>query len=138
MHGELARMIEPGLCSATVVAERCRRDAKLVGEVSQQRFRYFFANAQAEARMTKQAELDCNAETIAAAAPMGCQVEISGRQGVVPNNLSFAFRHAKDPPTLVVSEQLPSCHASLPSEAKGKSLYPARIPRRDRPAGLSQ
>ena len=131
-------MIEPGLGSATVVAERCRRDANLVGEISQQRFRHFFANAQAEARMTKQAELDCNAETIAAAVPMGCQVEISGRQGVVPNNLSFAFRHAKDPPTLVVSEQLPPCHASLPSEAKGKSLYPARIPRRDRPAGLSQ
>ncbi len=43
MHGELARMIEPGLCSVPVVAERCRRDAKLMGEVSQQRFRYFFA-----------------------------------------------------------------------------------------------
>jgi hypothetical protein len=92
----------------------------LVGEVSQQRFRYFFANAQAEARMTKQAKLDRNAEAIAAAVKISRLVEIGGKQAVVPNNLGFAFWHAKDSPALVVSEQLPPCHASLPSQSKGK------------------
>jgi hypothetical protein len=102
-----------GVLTARLVASRVigpggRRNVELAREPGQQALGRVLLRAQAEARMTQEAELDRRPEPVGGPAPPRQPVEIDGRERAMPDQGLGVGRHAEQAGVLVRGQELPA------------------------------
>lgn len=107
-------MVRLGLWATRILGERRSRDFEMAREPSNQRLDGLFQLRQGNAGMTKQSELDGEANPIGIPAAFRHQLLIGARQGEASRHAVSVKRDAKKNVPFLVSQQLPVRHPRPP------------------------